>query len=420
MANLEFIKSSPIRAEIQSGVVEWVPSIAIQSIESLPLIFWNNGDQWDEANLWALEKARNRGVKLKTIRTQMEHLHKYANWLEKEQIEWRHFPVSKAERALIRYRGYLVDLRDRGDLSPSTTSARMNVVIQFYRYADMRNFICHGRSMWKDKSVVISYFDPVGFKRTLKRITTDISIPNRARPGIRLEDGLLPVTSEDMTALLRFAKDKASQELYLMLLVGFYTGARLSTVTTLNANSLALEMPDPQCKGFWVLPVGPGTGILTKFDVSGELIIHESLMKSLKDYAASEGRLERVIRAPKDNRSFLFLTRHGNTYKPNTVDREIVNLRRRGIAAGLKFLAQFKFHQTRATYGTWLMSICLKATSVKAAIEFVKRAMLHKHESTTFRYITFREHTEAKIEMSNAFSEDFFGLTNKLIEKPKK
>jgi integrase len=94
----------------------------------------------------------------------------------------------------------------------------------------------------------------------------------------------------------------------------------------------------------------------------------------------------------------------------------MVDLRRAGQASGVKFLQNFKFHQTRATYGTWLMSICLENASPKAAIEFVKRAMHHKNESTTFGYITFIEHTEAKIEVANAFTEAFLGLQARRTE----
>ncbi|MBU3557175.1 site-specific integrase [Polynucleobacter sp. Ross1-W9] len=417
MATLEHIHANPIMDQIENGVVEWVPSKTIRPIENLPLIFWRNGDQWDEVNLWAFEKARNSGVKLKTVNTQMEHLHKYANWLEAEQIDWRHFPILKAERVLVRFRGFLIDMRDRGVLSASTISSRMNAVIQFYRYANTRNFI-DLKNMWVDKSVFISYYDSAGFQRTLQRITTDISIPNRARQGIRLEDGLLPISAEHQHALMRFTKDTGSEELYLMLLIGFYTGARLGTITTLRSQSLDRAMRSSIVKGVWSLPIGPGTGISTKFDVSGELMIPDIVMQLLMEYKTSRQHLDRVINANNENKSFLFLTRYSNPYTPKSIDREMVSLRRKGLAAGIKFLAKFKFHQTRATYGTWLTSLCLKVTSPKAAIEFVKRAMHHKHESTTFGYITFLEHTKAKIELSNAFSDAFFGVGNKVAENP--
>lgn len=389
----------------------------VRSVDRLPQIFWSDGQPWSEVNLWALEMGRDRDVKIKTVVSLMEHLHKYANWLEEVQVDWRHFPQTKAERVLVRYRGALIESRDQGALKPSTTTARMRAVIRFYRYAAGRNFISRDAPRWQDKTVVVSYFDTVGFERTLQRLTTDISIPNRTRSGIRLEDGLLPLTEQHMTELLRFAKENASEELYLMLLIGCFTGARLGTITTLRVSAMEQAVRDPKVPGMWVLPVGPGTGIATKFDVSADLMIPDPLMAILKNYATSRRHLDRVIKAVPENKSYLFLTRFSNPYKVAAVDREMVDLRRAGQIAGLKFLQEFKFHQTRATYGTWLMTICLKAASVKASIEFVKRAMHHRNEATTFGYITFIEHTQAKIEVANAFTEAFLGIGSRVRDE---
>ena len=96
-------------------------------------------------------------------------------------------------------------------------------------------------------------------------------------------------------------------------------------------------------------------------------MIPEQLMTILKAYVASRRHLDRVIKATDAHKSYLFLTRHNKPYKVAAVDREMVNLRRAGHASGLKFLQKFKFHQTRATYGTWLVSICLENVSPKAA-----------------------------------------------------
>ncbi len=414
MANLEYIDYIPHRPDVVGQSVNWVADTAARTFVRMPQIFWNDGNPWSEVNLWALEMWRGRGVKSKSILSLMEHLHKYANWLEQEKIDWRHFPQSKAERVLVRYRGALIEARDHGALSPSTTTARMRTVIRFYRYASGHNFISRDAPKWQDKIVVLRYFDTVGFERTMQRITTDISIPNRARPGMKLEDGLLPLAEQHMTELLRFAKESASEELYLMLLIGCFTGARIGTITTLRAPALEQALRDPKVPGMWVVPVGPGTGIATKFDVSGDLMIPDPLMQILRGYATSRRHLNRVIKATQENKSYLLLTRHFNPYMAVAVDREMVDLRRAGRAAGLKFMQQFKFHQTRATYGTWLMSICLKVTSVKTSIEFVKRAMHHKREATTFGYITFIEHTQAKIEVANAFTEAFLGLKDRL------
>lgn len=416
MANLEYIHYIPQRPEVQSGVVKWVLDKAIRNVDRLPQVFWESGEPWREANVWALELCRNRDVKLKSVHNLLGHLHQYAVWLEKEQIDWRHFTKNKAERVLDRFRGFLIDSRDHGLLKPSTTTARMNAVIRFYRYAAARNFVSRDAPKFQDRAVVLRYFDTAGFERTMSRVTTDLSIPNRSRPGLRLEDGLLPISRQHMTELLQFAKGNSSYELQLMLTLGFFTGARLGTITTLRVQALDDAFPDPEVAGMWSVPVGPGTGIDTKFDVHGHLMIHDELMKTLKTYATSRRHLDRVIKARQANKSYLFLTRFSNPYTVAAVDREMVTLRRSGQATGLKFLQAFKFHQCRATFGTWLASICLEVASPKATIEFVKRAMHHKNASTTFGYITFIEHTEAKIEVANAFTQAFLGLQTRNSE----
>lgn len=423
MARLEYIHYKPHRAVVESKEVIWEPDTVVRPVEGLPQIFWANGDPWREANLWAVEMGRDRRVKVKTIGSLLYHLHKYANWLEEQAannraVDWRHFPQTKSERVLNRFRGDLIEYRDAGVLKPSTTTARMQAVIRFYRYAGGRNFISRNAPKWEDKDVVVRYFDDAGFERAMKRVTTDLSIPNRARHGARLEDGLLPITVQHMTELLEFTKEGVSEELDLMLKIGFYCGARLGTITTLRDKALFNAIPDPAVPGMWSIPVGPGTGIDTKNDVSGHLMLTDVLMGALKVYATSRRRLDRMIKATDENKHTLFLTRYSNPYTVKAVEGEMVRLRRTGLAAGLKFLQDFRFHQSRATFGTWLMSICLETGTVKAAIEFVKGALLHKDERDTFRYVTFIEQTKAKIEMANAFTRAFLGKVAKKAEAP--
>jgi hypothetical protein len=278
MARLEYIRYVPHLPEVESGNINWRQDSVVRTIADLPQIFWHDGTPWREVNLWALELGRNRQVKLKSVKSLVGHLHQYANWLESEHTDWRHFPQTKAHRVLVRYRGALIDNRDRRVLSPSTATARMNAVIRFYRYASGRNFISHDAPKWRDKQVLLSYFDTAGFERTMNRVTTDISIPNRARNGHRLEDELLPLTKQHMTELLQFSKENVAEELYLMLLVGCFTGARIGTITTLRLSTLENAMRDAMVPGMWTITVGPGTGIDTKFDVSGHLMIPDQLM----------------------------------------------------------------------------------------------------------------------------------------------
>lgn len=103
MAQLEYINYVPHRAVIREQGLEWVLDACARTLSGLPQVFWNNGTPWAEANHWALDKARHGAVKLETVQNLMGHLHKYASWLEEEQVDWRHFPMRKSDRVLVRY-----------------------------------------------------------------------------------------------------------------------------------------------------------------------------------------------------------------------------------------------------------------------------------------------------------------------------
>lgn len=412
MASLEYIDFKPWRETIHGESVTWEPDTLSRSIPRLPQIFWNNGAGWDEANHWALEKATQ--VRIETAWALMKHVCAYASFLEAKELDWRHFPMRIGDRTIVRFRGHLISQMDRGSLASSTARARMNAVIQFYRHADAHDFITPETPMWREKSVVIPYYDSVGFKRILVRVKTDLAIPNRARPGVTLEDGLTPLRSEHMVELLRHAKSRRLTELHLMLLTGFFTGARIGTITTLRIENLEKALPDPYMKGFFLLRVGPGTRVATKFNVEGNLLVPDFLLKALKDYAYSPRRLlKREAKAKPSHRSVLFLTVRGNPYKQSSIARLMTDLRRETIAAGLKFMKRFKFHQTRATYGTWFMTIALSVTTEANAIALVKGAMLHKNEAYTLRYVRFIGVSKGKEEAAAAFTAAFTGMRNR-------
>lgn len=86
--------------------------------------------------------------------------------------------------------------------------------------------------------MVLRYFDTVGLERTMGRINADVSIPNVARHGTILEDGLMPLSDKHKIELLTFARDNCSPEINLMLALGFWTGARIGTITDLKVANL--------------------------------------------------------------------------------------------------------------------------------------------------------------------------------------
>lgn len=343
----------------------------------------------------------------------MKHLAAYASWLQSEKLDWRHFPIRKQDRAVVQYRGALIAQRDRGSLAPSTTSVRMAAVIQFYRHAHVYRFVERKSPMWADRQVVVRYYDTVGFERTILRISSELAIPNRKRPGLRLEDGLTPLRTDDAVRLLEFAKEQRLHELNLILSLGVLTGARIETITTLGVKNIENAHPDAETPESYRISVGPGTGVKTKFDVSGELMVPKFLINDLKEYAYSMQRLRRQGLASEANRGLLFLTIRGNPYESGSFNRLMTDLRRRSVGAGMRFMGSFKFHQTRATFGTWLMGVALRVAGTKAAVAFVRDAMLHKDERTTFLYVRFHEEAPVKAAVANEFSAVFTGVVNR-------
>ncbi len=425
MATLEFIDYVPQRLSTSpAGSVGWVSDSKQPAIRSLPMIFWADESPWNEANHWAHERATSGLVKLKTVQDQMRHLHKFAEWLEQEDCpDWRHFPMNRADRVLVKWRRYLIDCRDSQEaLAPSTATARMNACISFYRHCAAFGFIGGETPKWKDIPVIVRYHDTVGFERTLSRVTTDISIKCRSAKRTAVEEGLLPITGEHMVQLLEFASRYSSQELQLMLKLGFFTGARLQTICSLKLDNLERAVADPEVGGLWCIAVGPGSRphVETKFDVSGTLRIPDGLLTELKIYAYSIRRLKRQVAAHAEHKQLLFITTRGNPYekradgkRSSAINSEMVVLRRRATAAGLKFMATFHFHQSRATYGTLAMKALLPLGNLRAALEFVRSAMFHKEISTTMTYVKFIENTKGKAEVANAYTKVFFDLAQR-------
>lgn len=263
MADIEHIFYQPMK---RVGT-EWVSNSVLKPIEKFSQIFFQSGEPWKEANRFAFYKLHgSTGNSLGNITASMNHLKAYVDWLEDNYLDWRYFPKSKKERCLFRFRGFLIEQRDKGFLSPSYTSERMSRVIQFYRYVQTEKLIDDELTLWTDNNKTFEYVNSVGFSRTMLIASSELTIPNRNRQGLKLEDGLLPITSENRAILLDFLRTNQMYELYLMHMIGFYTGARSETIRTLRISSLENAYDDPQTPNFKKIKVGPGTRVKTKFE----------------------------------------------------------------------------------------------------------------------------------------------------------
>lgn len=395
------------------GLLFWRKSHK-RPIRQLPQIFWKDGSPWDEVNVWALVKAKTPDLNGETVDRLMKHLARYANYLESEGKDWRHFPMRKEDRVLWLFRGYLIDQRNKGFLAPSTVTNCMLAVVAFYRFAQTHQLVGKGSPLWADHTVVVPIHDSVGFERSILVLSSELSIPNKRRHGVQLEDNLEPLRAEHTIKLMTYMARNEDDELTHMLSTGFFTGARISTVRTLTKNSLWTAREDPATPGLYKIAAGPGTGIETKFNVSGDLLIPKDVLNDLRAYAKSPRRLLREAKAKKSDRNLLFLTKTGKPYSVGTVNRLVQEMRKRAVKAGLFFMANFTFHQSRATFGTWLTEVLLKAkVALGSALEFVKNAMFHKDISMTLRYVKFYEESRMKRLAAKSFMIAFTGLTSR-------
>jgi len=414
MASLQTINYVPRHPEVVDGRIKWLQG-ASKSPIALPQICWDDGTTWGEANLWALTQATSQKKDIETVSRSMSHLTAYAKWLESEHIDWWHFPPRESERCLILFRGALVRARDRGELAPSTASQRMAAVVRFYRWVRSTHLLSTEWPMWEERQVGVRLKDAFGFEHTLRVSTTDLSIPNRkVAGGITLEDGLLPVSVAAMNEILQFAEQEASEELWLMLLLGFRSGLRVGSITDLKVQTLENASIDPVI-GWHRLALGPGARppVATKLGVSGMVPVLDDVLERALAYSTSTRRLKRQALAAKEHRELLFLTRFGTPYgsdESRAINVEMSRLRTAGRNAGVRALHDFHFHRSRATFATELMRAALGCMPVADAIDFVREACLHRDEATTLRYVKFLERSKAMAQAADAFTQEFLGL----------
>ncbi|MBL4609332.1 MAG: tyrosine-type recombinase/integrase [Pseudomonas sp.] len=423
MAMLENVSITPMAIDVgrTSKGIFWVPVRDLKATPKVPHIFFNDGEPWLAANTYALNKLESvAGNNIKTVLSNMSHLKAYACWLEDNNIDWRHFPQKKKDRCLFQYRGFLIRQREAGLVSPSTASTRMSAIIHFYRWAQLYGWIDR-EPMWIDRAKAVRFFNTVGFSRTMSVVSSELAVPNRKRVGGGLEDGLMPLTDENRATLLSFLFEQGKVELYLMTIIGFFTGARSETIRTLRLSNLHNAQSDATIPSMKRIAVGPGTAVKTKYDVSGTLPFPSALIDQLEHYAYSVRRLNRQARASNKDKTLLFLSERGNGYSETSFTKLISYLREKLAKEGLDQFREFKFHQTRATYGTQLMRLAMNILPSQVdAIVFVRDAMLHKDEATTWKYVRFIEKEPVKEALSDEFFNLYVGKSNEfeqLIDK---
>ncbi|MDR6990224.1 tyrosine-type recombinase/integrase [Luteimonas sp. 3794] len=291
----------------------------------------------------------------------------------------------------------------------------MATVVRFYRWLKSTKLLSAQWPMWNERQIGIRLKDGFGFEHTLRVTSTDLSIPNRRPAGsLTVEEGLLPVSIDQMNEILRFARRAASEETWLMLLLGFRSGLRIGTIADLKVQTLTNASVDP-IVGWHRIAVGPGARppVATKFGVSGMVPILDDVLDEIRRYSTSTRRLKRQALAEEEDRDLVFLNRFGQPYgsdESRAINVAMSRLRSQGRSEGVGILRDFHFHRTRATFATELMRAALSCMSARDAIDLVRESCLHRDEATTFRYVKFIERTAAMAEAADAFTEAFLGL----------
>lgn len=372
-------------------------------VENVPQTYWGDGVPWHEANLWFLHLGRAVQLKMNAIAT----LHAYATslklymaFLEAEEIDWWCFPEKWSGNVLLRYRGYLIGLRQDGKLASSTTKRRMSDILLFYSWVMKEKLLSPTHAPFEEKNIVRHVAAYAGFKKALTIKINSLSIPDvRSRNGF--EEGLLPISRFQKEKILEVAKENSSAEMYLMLLVAFSSGLRLGSVCDLKERTItnALNMAG-QGDLFSYLQVGPdvkGAPVKTKNNKSGRVIIPLVVLWKLKTYMSSVRRVERQIKASKENESIVFLNRFGRPYvrggndKSSVINVEIFRLKQRAKLKGYNF-DDFKFHRARATFASEVAATGLSVYGLKKmplVIGLVRKLLMHQKEETSLAYVTF-------------------------------
>ena len=381
-------------------------------------LFWDTNTQWDEATHYLGSFAN----KPRTAEAKSEALVRYANWLEDAGENWTSFPIQDDEKVTYKFRDWLMD---ESNLACSTQQNTMSEVVRFYKHCEHYKLI--GReTKWEDKVVSVN----VGrnddyFRKMVTVMSTNLAIrcPKPSRFST-VEGGLRPIRDKDRDALLGHLKqsDKHSEMMmYWMFLIGFTVGARSESIRTLRPSDLNRAVQHHMMTNIYLIKAGPGTNIKTKQNISLDLHIPEPVLEKLryfcgineKPYTKPDSQFIEKCRRIRDERlekwgegeAPIFITSRGKQYEKGTFTKLISNLKKDLTSAGLPAFASHQFHDTRATCGSNLAYNLIQQESDTDAIAVVSDWLGHKHQSTTWKYIKFHQHTKRLDKVSKLWHE---------------
>lgn len=394
-----------------------------------PIVLNLDGSPWSLANLYILHWLE-KGAFVGSLTSQAEDLGAFNYWLNQADDPDKlltHFPAFAIARVTYRFHAHLMSQIYSRSLDPDTASRRMLTVLGFYRWLEAFKFFVPENSICEEKDLTITFKNDIGYRLQKRVISSDlkISTPQTNDPfDGTIKDGgkLRPLSIQEQNWVFESAKILKNTEVYLILLFMVSTGARIQSTGTLRRKHF--ENPNPKISQSIVdgrdevrIAAGPGTGIDTKNNKQGLLMVPKEIYDLLHTYASSSRAKYRckLTKAGIHPDQYLFLTKQGEAYFEAKEYTNFFNpgLERRHFKKGgtvRQFLKDtlipfirakhdknfnFQLHDLRASYGMNTESILInkvysKQLNMDKARQILSALMWHKSASTTDLYLNYR------------------------------
>ncbi|GIU28315.1 transposase [Shewanella colwelliana] len=389
------------------------------NIGSLPTLFSQDGVFNHEANsylfyLKALKKAEDLSPCAQALRA-------YYQFLEDKELRWDEFPPVKRLKPTYLYRSHLLKQIKQGELAHSTASVRMNQIVNYYKWLMHDGYL---RVKNEKEAPFKIEFVSVQNRGMLAHVsptfiveTSDLRIKVPRDADSKNIRPLSPL-SRDTLGILTQHLPQTSEELRLQALLAIDTGMRVEEVATLTLDALDTATPLAESQHcFEILLCPRSTGVQTKLLKTRTVEFSSDLLQSLSEYRISERRLRRVTRLNEkieqldsdtplftqktieilercDRHEPLFVSQQGNPATGKSIEARWIEFRAEIKQAEPSFT--HRFHDLRATYGTYRLSDLLEAgLPVVDCMELLMGWMGHKDESTTWKYLRFLKRKEA-------------------------
>lgn len=403
--------------KLDDGTFHCLPSN--DNIGSLPTLFSQDGVFNHEANsylfyLKAIKKAEDLSPCAQALRA-------YYQFLEDKGLRWDKSPPVKRLKPTYLYRSHLLKQIKQGALAHSTASVRMNQIVNYYKWLIHDGYLCvknEKEAPFKMEFVSVQNSGMLAhISSTFIVETSDLRIKVPRDAGSKNIRPLSPLSRDALGILIQHLP-QTSEELRLQALLAIDTGMRVEEVATLTLDSLDTATPLAESQHrFEILLCPRSTGVQTKFLKTRAVEISSDLLRSLNDYRVSERRLKRVAKLNKkieqlgndapplaqksveeleccDRHEPLFVSQQGNPATGKSIEARWIEYRAEIKQTEPSFT--HRFHDLRATYGTYRLSDLLEAgLPTIDCMELLMGWMGHKNESTTWKYLRFLKRKEA-------------------------